>query len=55
MFGAKGEAVASRLLAALGNDVEAALDTLAVAADEADPMRYLKWEVERTHNQGKLR
>ena len=27
------------------------LDTLAVAADEADPMAYLKSEVERLHNE----
>ncbi|MET4244600.1 hypothetical protein [Bradyrhizobium sp. RT10b] len=47
LFGAKGDAVATRLLAALGDDVEDALDTLAVAADEADPMNYLKLEVER--------
>jgi hypothetical protein len=47
VFGAKGDAVAARLLAALGDDVEDALDHLAVAADEADPMNYLKLEVER--------
>jgi hypothetical protein len=39
--------VAARLLAAFGNDVEDVLDTLACAADEADPMNYLKLEVER--------
>jgi hypothetical protein len=54
LFGAKGDAVAARLLAALGDDVEDALDTLAVAADEADPMGYLKSEVERLHNEEKL-
>jgi hypothetical protein len=47
VFGAKGDAVAVRLLAAFGDDVEDALDTLACAADEADPMNYLKLEVER--------
>jgi hypothetical protein len=47
VFGAKGDAVAARLLAALGDDVEDALDHLACAADEADPMNYLKLEVER--------
>ncbi|MET4345687.1 helix-turn-helix domain-containing protein [Bradyrhizobium sp. 482_C4_N1_1] len=47
LFGAKGDAVATRLLAALGNDFEDAMDTLACAADEADPMNYLKLEVER--------
>jgi hypothetical protein len=54
IFGAKGDAVAARLLAALGDDVEEALDTLAVAAEEADPMGYLKSEVERLHNEEKL-
>jgi hypothetical protein len=47
VFGTKGDAVAARLLAALGGDVEDTLDTLAAAADEADPMGYLKMEVER--------
>jgi hypothetical protein len=53
IFGAKGDAVAARLLAALGDDVEEALDTLAVAADEADPMAYLKSEVERLHKENR--
>lgn len=53
MFGAKGEAVAARLLAALGGDREGTLDTLAAAADEADPMLYLKLQVERMHNEVK--
>jgi hypothetical protein len=55
MFGAKGKAVAARLLAALGDDVEDALDTLTVAADEVDPMGYLKSEVERLQNERKFR
>ncbi|MDE5465228.1 helix-turn-helix domain-containing protein [Bradyrhizobium sp. CSS354] len=48
LFGTKGDAVAARLLAAFDDDVEEALDHLAVAADEADPMSYLKQQVERT-------
>lgn len=47
VFGARGDAVAARLLAGLGDDVEDALDTLAAAAEEADPMAYLQLEVER--------
>ena len=37
---------------AFGDDVEGALDTLACAADEADPMNYLKLEVERLRAAG---
>lgn len=46
VLGADADAVTARLLAALGDDVEDALDTLAVAAGEANPSQYIERDIE---------
>ena len=46
VFGAKGDAVATRLLAAFGDDVEEALDVLACAEEESDPSQFIERYIE---------
>jgi hypothetical protein len=46
VLGADADAVTAKLLAAYDGHADSALDTLAVAADEADPRQYIERDIE---------